>query len=294
MKEKPPKAEGEKSKIELPPRERLARVRDDQMIRERSKGTDRDAELKVIDPAAAIETTSKAVTDAALSEERLRQIEEHPDTALSRIYAWTLEGKRILRKDLEGLDLKGADLRNLDLFDADLHNLDLTGADLRGANLKDTFCLSANFTDANLEGAKFDIATLSHANFTGANLEGADLSGLHEGKTIRTDFTGANLKGADLHSVHFRNRNFTGANLEGADLTNTSFLSVDLTEANLRGAKIDYRSLQGSIRPDPDGPGWIVVHHIILTNTDLRGVDFTDAQRADLKKRGAIVDDDEK
>jgi Pentapeptide repeats (8 copies) len=118
-------------------------------------------------------------------------------------------------------------------------------------------------------------ADLSGADLTNADLRGSDLSG--------ADLTNADLRGAnftrdleldralELALDRARDHNYRKTNLNGANLSGANLSGVDLSDIDLSGT-----SLNGAI----------------VTNTYFgAGIGLTEAEKRDLKRRGAIFDD---
>ena len=207
---------------------------------------------------------------------------------LSRLIPWrllpddsgALRGADLSGRNLGGLDLGGADLRETDftgssLWGANLADADLRGAclqyalarqaDLRGASLSEADLMDANLYGADLEGAYLKDANANGSVLTGANLDGADLDG--------TDLRLADLKGVRLRlarnpeKASYGSTNLSGADLRGMDLSSVRIENVDaptrMIGADLRGA-----DLSGSVE---------FVYRCVLSEADLRDVDFSGA-----------------
>ncbi len=109
-----------------------------------------------------------------------------------------------------------------------------------------------------LSRAHLNFANLSGASLWRANLSGADLSG--------ADLSGADLSGADLSDAHLNFANLSGASLWRADLSDADLSGADLSGANLSGA--------------------------IVENAQFgTGIGLSEAEKPDLKRRGAKFDD---
>ncbi|NEO88554.1 MAG: pentapeptide repeat-containing protein [Spirulina sp. SIO3F2] len=109
-------------------------------------------------------------------------------------------------------------------------------------------------------------------------LNEVDLSGAILADAILSDIvlTGANLKGAVLTHTFL-----DGTDLSGADLSNTD-LRANLSGANLKGADLRWANLSGAKLWGANVEEARFAHN--------QGIDF--ALEADLKRRGAIFEDD--
>jgi uncharacterized protein YjbI with pentapeptide repeats len=164
-----------------------------------------------------------------------------------------LSGAHLSRADLSEAHLSGAHLREANLSRADLSRADLGGADLGGADLS-----RANLSRANLGGAYLSLADLGGANLRDADLSGAYLGGAYLGLT---KLGRADLSDADLRNTYPGG----GANLSRANLSRANLSLADLRGANLSEANVS-KTLFGS------------------------GIGFSNEQKDDLIKRGAIFD----
>jgi uncharacterized protein YjbI with pentapeptide repeats len=121
-----------------------------------------------------------------------------------------------------------------------------------------------------------------------------------------TDFRNANLRGADLSDVNFSKANFrrailSEANFRGADfsraiLREAVLLDTDLREAIFSGAILCETNLRGADLRDAN----LVDADLMLANFENaivqncnfgNGLGLSEAQKADLKQRGAIFND---
>ncbi|EDY18954.1 pentapeptide repeat protein [Chthoniobacter flavus Ellin428] len=156
------------------------------------------------------------------------------------------------------------------------------GQDLKGKDFKDGNLNRANFDGALLNGANFRNATLRGASFQKAQLENAIFS-----KAVLDD---ADLSGAELHGVDWTDARAWHAKLAGTEIDLAGAVVVDLKKLNLDyGAEKLIRSAQRS------DSGSLSFHYADLRRckiignadgvdfrgADLRGTDFTKAQKLD-------------
>jgi hypothetical protein len=142
----------------------------------------------------------------------------------------------------------------------DLSDADLSGVNLSGANLS-----GADFSNADLSGALLNDATFSRVFFLGVERasNGVDY--------IDANLSGANLEGSDLRYANLRHANLRHANLKRANLN-----YADLSDADLEGANFSFAHLDDA-----------TVENAYFG----LGKGLTEAERRDLRRRGAIFDD---
>jgi uncharacterized protein YjbI with pentapeptide repeats len=211
---------------------------------------------------------------------------------VNRIY-----GPQLLEDEIPTISLDNADLRYVNLLGADLALSDLSGANLRYANLINADLSDANLDDVNLNDADLALAdligaALNDAELNDANLRYADLRGatlndaeLRDADLALADLIGANLIDAELNYADLRSADLRGATLNDADLSDADLALADLIGANLIGAELNYADLRSADLRGADLDDAKVVNTFFGT-----GIGFSEEQKQDLIKRGAIFD----
>jgi uncharacterized protein YjbI with pentapeptide repeats len=176
-----------------------------------------------------------------------------------------LSRANLIRAYLSSVNLSGADLSRAILIRADLGGSNLSGANLGGANLGGAILGGANLSEADLWGATLYETDLYEADLCEANLIRADLS--------RANLIGANLSGANLSEADLSRANLSGANLSGANLSEADLSRANLSRTDLMGVDLsNVENLNGAVFGQNSG--------------------LTDSDKADMRKRGAIFQDD--
>ena len=155
------------------------------------------------------------------------------------------------RPDLFAADLAGKPLHSVDLSNANAEKSDFTGADLTEANL-----MRANLSGIDGTGMKLvDVMGLK-ARFNEAWMDQSDLTGADFSQSA---FNSANVQGSKGQYVRF-----VQAKLKGVNAEDVQWPEADLSEAKL--------------------------HQGVFRNADLRQVDLTAANGAEIDLSGARMD----
>ncbi len=246
-------------------------------------------------------TLSTASVPADLSNFDLRGA----DLRLTEMDSIDLTGARLDGANLASAHIANATLGGANLSDAIVYEVDFAGLDLRGVTLDGVDLCEFDVDDGSLVGVC--------ANFVGAILAGdamtpgVSMRGVRFGVLADPADTDApfdwQLKGADLAYADFAlasfslidggldltGTDFEGAVLEFADLRDTAIDGVDFSGASLRGAVLTGALLPASCTSVFDGVSlrdaiWREANlagascfDFTAIDSDLRGVDFTDA-----------------
>lgn len=137
----------------------------------------------------APEDRVRAVVAAAMTYQRLRELDPTTDTSLD------FSETDLTRADLVGVDLSGGHFSRARMARALLENANLTNAYLDDSNL-----IRARLWGASLTNAKLGFSTAYLANFRRATLAGAHLNAVG---LAGADFTDADLSGTDVTAARF-------------------------------------------------------------------------------------------
>ena len=183
---------------------------------------------KLIESGEISEVSGKTIAnlkviDTERDEEELKHKIENRTNLVQEIRIRNIEGRSLVK-----VNLNYSNLREIFLIKANLN-----GADLRTANLSGTNLREANLSKTNLSGADLSSSNLTGANLSSANLKNTDLSNAY--------LNDANLSEADLSGAYLLRAQVLGANFFSANLTGSCIEDWNINiDTNLENVQCDY------------------------------------------------------